>query len=161
MVRADLIETFSGVTSVKKQRNCVSRVLFSLRRFLAIFQFDLRGKIYSWSKWSKQNGLGNSLTISLSSVCSNFPWKYFISIPSSQGEVLGKKFHKGIFISYISRINYAIRSSLYLLLLILDNIVSSDRVSFSSEVSQYVIYIFIIYILTYKNIIYILYVKFN
>ena len=33
--------------------------------------------------------------------------------------------------------NYAIRSSLYLLLLILDNIVSSDRVSVSSEVSQY------------------------
>ena len=33
--------------------------------------------------------------------------------------------------------NFAIRSSLYLLLLILDNIVSSDRVSVSSEVSQY------------------------
>ena len=33
--------------------------------------------------------------------------------------------------------NYAIRSSLYLLLLILDNIVSSDRVSVSSEISQY------------------------
>ena len=32
--------------------------------------------------------------------------------------------------------NYAIRSSLYLLLLILENIVSSDRVSVSSEVSQ-------------------------
>ena len=33
--------------------------------------------------------------------------------------------------------NYAIRSSLYLILLTLDNIVSSDRVSVSSEVSQY------------------------
>ena len=33
--------------------------------------------------------------------------------------------------------NYAIRSSLYLLLLILDSIVLSDRVSVSSEVSQY------------------------
>ena len=33
--------------------------------------------------------------------------------------------------------NYAIRSPLYLLLLILDNIVSSDRVPVSSEVSQY------------------------
>ena len=30
---------------------------------------------------------------------------------------------------YISGINYAIRSSFYLLLLILDNIVSSDRVN--------------------------------
>ena len=38
--------------------------------------------------------------------------------------------------SYISGMNYAIRSSLYLLLIILDNIVSSDRVSVSSEVSQ-------------------------
>ena len=37
----------------------------------------------------------------------------------------------------ISGMNYAIRSSLYLLLLILDNIVSSDRVSVSSKVSQY------------------------
>ena len=34
-------------------------------------------------------------------------------------------------ITYISGINYAIRSSLYLLLLILDNIVSSDIVSVS------------------------------
>ena len=42
-----------------------------------------------------------------------------------------------IMTSYISGMNYAIRSSLYLLLLILDNIVSSDRVSVSSEVSQY------------------------
>ena len=33
--------------------------------------------------------------------------------------------------------NYAIRSSLYLLLLILDNIEPSDRVSVSSEISQY------------------------
>ena len=33
--------------------------------------------------------------------------------------------------------NYTIRSSLYLLSLILDNIVLSDRVSVSSEVSQY------------------------
>ena len=37
--------------------------------------------------------------------------------------------------------NYAIPSSLYLLLLILDNIVSRDIVSVSSEVSQYGIYI--------------------
>ena len=36
-----------------------------------------------------------------------------------------------IFKRYISGINYAIRSSLYLLLLILDNIVSSDRVTVS------------------------------
>ena len=43
---------------------------------------------------------------------------------------------------YISGMNHAIRTSLYLLLLILDNIVSSDRVSVSSEVSQSMKYIY-------------------
>ena len=42
--------------------------------------------------------------------------------------------------------NYAIRSSFYLLLLIPDNIVSSDRVSVSSEVSQYAIYMLIYWV---------------
>ena len=42
------------------------------------------------------------------------------------------------YILNISGMNYAIRSSLYLLLLILDNIVSNDRVyQIVSEVSQY------------------------
>ena len=47
---------------------------------------------------------------------------------------------------YISGMNYAIRSSFYLLLLIPDNIVSSDRVSVSSEVSQYAIYMLIYWV---------------
>ena len=46
--------------------------------------------------------------------------------------------------TYISGMNCVIRSSLYLLLLILDNIVSSDRVSVSSEVSQYDLVIIVI-----------------
>ena len=55
-------------------------------------------------------------------------------------------------IIYISGIHYAIRSSLYLLLLMIDNIISSDRVSVSSEVSQYGTYIYTyIYINIFKQ----------
>ena len=49
-----------------------------------------------------------------------------------------------ICLRYISGMIYAIRSSLYLLLIILDNIVSSDRVSVSSEVLQYVMHMFML-----------------
>ena len=82
--------------------------------------------------------------------CASIPRiKHKTSLVPSQGEYfpyessswslyentyLRKKYHSRII---ISGMNYAISSSLYLLLVILDNIVSSDRVSVSSEVSQY------------------------
>ena len=60
-----------------------------------------------------------------------------------------------ICLRYISGMIYAIRSSLYLLLIILDNIVSSDRVSVSSEVLQYVMHMFML------NMLYMVYMLYN